>query len=271
LNVPTVVLYKSYETVSSGSKFSANLNLLHSKGLSSLYRRHVFYDLQPFSCTFEKCASTLFSNRHTWFDHELKVHRKQWNCISCQHSPFDSADKFEKHLSRRHANVLTKDQIPFIINACETPLDRFRASSCPLCSDWKLFFSTPGHSPSDLFATVEQFRKHLGRHLEQLALFALPIAVGGDQNDELGSNDVIVEHSDVSSSSDSDNTFHEETVVERMWQPLFDSKKRPTVRLGQFLRGIALFLVNCNLILHCDAVAYCHNRSKSSILKKVWS
>ena len=40
-------------------------------------------------------------------------------------------------------------------------------------------------------------------------------------------------------------TGEEETVVEKMWQPLFDSEGQPTVRLGQFLRGLALHLVSC--------------------------
>jgi hypothetical protein len=38
-------------------------------------------------------------------------------------------------------------------------------------------------------------------------------------------------------------TNEEETVVEKMWQPLFDLEGKPTLRLGQFLRGLALHLV----------------------------
>jgi len=46
-------------------------------------------------------------------------------------------------------------------------------------------------------------------------------------------------------------TDEEETVVEKMWQPLFTDDK-PTPRLGQFLRGLALHLVSyfsCTSIL----------------------
>jgi hypothetical protein len=39
-------------------------------------------------------------------------------------------------------------------------------------------------------------------------------------------------------------TGEEETVIEKMWQPLFDSEGQPTARLGQFLRGLALHLVS---------------------------
>jgi hypothetical protein len=38
-------------------------------------------------------------------------------------------------------------------------------------------------------------------------------------------------------------TSEDETVVEKMWQPLFDTNGEPTPRLGQFLRGLALHLV----------------------------
>jgi hypothetical protein len=39
-------------------------------------------------------------------------------------------------------------------------------------------------------------------------------------------------------------TSDEETVVEKMWQPLFDSNSNPTIRLNKFLRGIALHIVS---------------------------
>jgi hypothetical protein len=38
-------------------------------------------------------------------------------------------------------------------------------------------------------------------------------------------------------------TDEEETVLEKMWQPLFDDGAMPTARLGQLLRGIALHLI----------------------------
>ncbi|KAF2666805.1 hypothetical protein BT63DRAFT_441862 [Microthyrium microscopicum] len=38
-------------------------------------------------------------------------------------------------------------------------------------------------------------------------------------------------------------TNDDETVVEKMWQPLFDAECMPTARMNQFLRGVALYLV----------------------------
>lgn len=39
-------------------------------------------------------------------------------------------------------------------------------------------------------------------------------------------------------------TNDEETVIEKMWQPLFEANGKPTSRANQFLKGIALQLVN---------------------------
>ncbi|KAK5139610.1 hypothetical protein LTR04_003451 [Oleoguttula sp. CCFEE 6159] len=38
-------------------------------------------------------------------------------------------------------------------------------------------------------------------------------------------------------------TADEETIVEKMWQPLFDAQGQPTIRLGQFLRGLAVHII----------------------------
>ena len=39
------------------------------------------------------------------------------------------------------------------------------------------------------------------------------------------------------------STGKEETTLEKIWGPLFDEDSRPTVRLGQFLRGLAVHIV----------------------------
>lgn len=55
------------------------------------------------------------------------------------------------------------------------------------------------------------------------------------------------------------HTDDEETVVEKMWQPLFDARGEPTARLGQFLRGLALDLVSCILIFFAVYAFYVNN------------
>ena len=41
------------------------------------------------------------------------------------------------------------------------------------------------------------------------------------------------------------STDKEETTLERIWGQLFDEESRPTVRLGQFLQGLAIHIVCC--------------------------
>ena len=43
------------------------------------------------------------------------------------------------------------------------------------------------------------------------------------------------------------STGKEETTLERIWGQLFDEESRPTARLGQFLRGLAVHIVSCSL------------------------
>lgn len=42
------------------------------------------------------------------------------------------------------------------------------------------------------------------------------------------------------------STDQEETTLEKIWGPLFDEESRPTARLGQLLRGLAVHLVRCS-------------------------
>lgn len=43
------------------------------------------------------------------------------------------------------------------------------------------------------------------------------------------------------------STARDETTMERIWGQLFDKDGKPTPRLGQFLRGVAVHLVIVNL------------------------
>jgi hypothetical protein len=93
-----------------------------------------------------------------------------------------------------------------------------------MCDDWKLH-SAPGNAPgATIYATVAQFRRHLGKHLEQLALFSLPKA-GDDSGQDADSNDAIADESlssvsitdsDDSSGSEEDDDEDIEEVVARV-------------------------------------------------------
>ncbi|KAJ0120191.1 ankyrin repeat protein [Diaporthe amygdali] len=109
------------------------------------WKKHVFSDLQPYVCTFENCSVTPFSTRNEWFRHELDSHH--------------------------HKDAVTNNQIDLILGACETPMTKFDASACPLCSEWE--------PPLDEKVNTREFRRHLSRHLQQISLDALPLYIEG--------------------------------------------------------------------------------------------
>jgi hypothetical protein len=141
--------------------------------LSPNIRTHVMRDLQPYVCTFKDCSLRLFSSRHEWFEHELVMHRKLWRCNKCQ-DECRSSDDFREHLNRNHPGSFSTDnQLKTLMIHCEHSVLNVSPSDCPLCDEWE--FSLRGlNAGVENLVTIDHFKKHLGKHLERLALFALP-------------------------------------------------------------------------------------------------
>lgn len=145
---------------------------------SHSWQRHVFNDLSPYVCTFEDCALKQFESRHKWFDHEMQSHRKEWHCQVCQYS-CHSVDDMEIHMRANHYGSFLEPQLPALLELCERQVDKIPANACPLCDTWATLLRArmsmiEEDLSQNLFVTPKQFRSHLGRHMEQLALFALP-------------------------------------------------------------------------------------------------
>ncbi|CAG7566372.1 unnamed protein product [Fusarium equiseti] len=83
---------------------------------------------------------------------------------------FGSAEDLKKHLNNTHAGIVTEAQMPLILETCERPIKSFGSNSCPLCTDWE---------PPSMKENAKSFSRHLARHLQQLALEALPLAIDG--------------------------------------------------------------------------------------------
>lgn len=127
-------------------------------------------------CTFEQCDVKLFPDRHTWFQHELECHRLEWSCHLCSHQSFTSESNLKSHVHIQHADFSTSSQLSALLQVSKQPMDRIPAAACVFC-DWETTLRNSNTSnPADetLVVTVEQFRRHLGSHMEALALFALP-------------------------------------------------------------------------------------------------
>ncbi|RDL40556.1 uncharacterized protein BP5553_00535 [Venustampulla echinocandica] len=157
------------------------------------WKKHVFRDLQPYVCTFETCAkaSRMFDSRRDWFDHELINHRKEWFCTAdCQQS-FKVQGEFEDHMQDVH-QISSPNQLSALVDMCQRPVDEDAEEQCPLCME--------------TLGSMKQLCRHLARHLEELALFALPRSKDDEGVQEFDSDEPQV--SDISRQlSDNSVTF----------------------------------------------------------------
>ncbi|RDL39878.1 uncharacterized protein BP5553_04218 [Venustampulla echinocandica] len=154
------------------------------------WKKHVFWDLKPYVCTFQECATRMFRSRNEWFTHELQCHRREWVCQFCQHDAFPTAEMFSKHVVSKHPAILAGSKIEAVILQSEEPIARIPVNACPLCNEWETHLCDSKQDSKRLllndgeivepYGTPKQFRRHLGRHMEQLALFALPVK-GSDE------------------------------------------------------------------------------------------
>ncbi|KFY60055.1 hypothetical protein V496_05455 [Pseudogymnoascus sp. VKM F-4515 (FW-2607)] len=158
------------------------------------WKKHIFRDLKPYVCTFAGCSLRMFRSRNEWFAHELQYHRREWVCQHCQHAAFPSAYGFSIHLEVTHPKVLENSQLKALLLQSEEPVDKIRPNACPLCDGWESDLNHLNQDAKRLhlnggkvvepYGTLKQFRRHLGRHMEQLALFALPIKESDDLEDD---------------------------------------------------------------------------------------
>ncbi|KAI1122046.1 hypothetical protein F5Y10DRAFT_83158 [Nemania abortiva] len=132
---------------------------------------HVLSDLTPYVCTFEKCSMDMYATRHEWFDHEMENHRKIWRCIQCPGKLHTSQAQMKEHIVTKHPGDFTLGQLPFLLETCGEHPDRFGENSCSLCDSW-------GGEPEGDYRAVS-FRRHLGLHLQELALSSLPPYIEG--------------------------------------------------------------------------------------------
>ena len=119
----------------------------------------------------------MFDSRRAWMTHELQHHRRQWVCQECN-DVFGSRNLFCGH-SATHFGPLQDSELLELVAQAEKPADKILATACSLC-DWETgLWEVYNIPPNDvkigeLYVPVRTFRRHLGRHMEQLALFALP-------------------------------------------------------------------------------------------------
>lgn len=131
----------------------------------STIRKHILSDLRAYVCTFESCDLRMFEGQHEWWEHELQFHRKQWKCQLCPEASAQMRSDLETHVSNTHLDIII--DIDFFIQGCLMPRMQ---RNCPLCVD----LEARQHNNLSASIALRRYREHLGRHMEQLAMAALP-------------------------------------------------------------------------------------------------
>ncbi|KAK2605572.1 hypothetical protein N8I77_008401 [Diaporthe amygdali] len=139
------------------------------------WRKHVLSDLEPYVCTFPGCGLDTFQSQHAWFDHEILVHRGTWRCSQCGEIA-GTAEVLENHIKKTHADQISPPQIPAVIEQSRRPIKFIQPAECPFCEgEWAAAAPNPEVAGSvELVVTLDDFRRHLGHHLQRIALFSLP-------------------------------------------------------------------------------------------------
>ena len=143
-------------------------------------RMHVFADLKPYICTFSDCKVELaqFSSRAAWAEHEFSRHRItcSWRCAECS-IEFPTRMLYSEHLHEIHQRSYSKVGLQMAADMAfgrqENPAEK---EECPLCR------LVPGCSK-------RAFIKHVARHMEQIALMALPADSEESETDDADSAD----------------------------------------------------------------------------------
>ncbi|KAF2128932.1 hypothetical protein P153DRAFT_252351, partial [Dothidotthia symphoricarpi CBS 119687] len=152
------------------------------------WRKHVFSDLRSYVCTFPDCDAPYFGDINKWFQHEMTFHRVVYKCFLCLNRVFYRKEEYLSHLRRKHTDVLDNNEQQLGIDLARKPLAQILANDCPCCSDWadslrERTTHTRESVPNDILAVVPTvFKRHLANHLEQLALFAVPIGAATDDD-----------------------------------------------------------------------------------------
>jgi hypothetical protein len=145
------------------------------------FRIHVFADLQPYICTWTDCKDelTTFPTRQLWGNHEFGKHRMKttWRCYECS-ADLANPEDLNTHLRNQHQTPFSDSQLAMVASTAKISLPMsVKDMKCPLC------LSHAGDTRRD-------FEKHVGKHMEEIALTSLP-------QDAADDFDVVPEDSDV--------------------------------------------------------------------------
>lgn len=110
-----------------------------------------------------------YESRHEWFRHETQMHRKWWQCVDGCDKPFQSSSSLREHIAHEHPSLAIGDRVGQLVRSCERHRSMTAKATCVLCLAE--------------VSSLTMLRRHVGKHLEELSLFAVPAHVSEDQED----------------------------------------------------------------------------------------
>ncbi|KAH8660462.1 hypothetical protein BX600DRAFT_514067 [Xylariales sp. PMI_506] len=140
------------------------------------WTKHVHADVQPFTCTWERCRDPkMFKRKVDWLRHENEAHRhvEWWTCDvgDCRHTIYRQ-DNFMRHLVRDHRfpepytnrKSTRRNSITAMtwerVDRCHTDsVDQPQSEPCRFCGK--------------VFPTWKKLTDHLTTHMEQISLLVL--------------------------------------------------------------------------------------------------
>jgi hypothetical protein len=133
------------------------------------WEKHVFADLKTYVCLEEHCSSQMFESSHAWLRHQLSHHLKEWRCRACNvDQTLDTLQSLKEHYYTQHRLVHEDDDFLQLAEASEVLPKTVSVVRCKFCK-WPEFLPKGVDRVS-----TSRFRKHLGSHLEQIALGMVP-------------------------------------------------------------------------------------------------
>ena len=116
-------------------------------------------DLRPYICTYEPCkdGDQQYDSFKQWYNHETDHHRVVRRCADHAEKTFQSLQSWREHIGTYHLET---------------------SSSPPLQTDEQNLGSTDGERACPICTEESVTSEHVGIHLQQLALFALPRSTG---------------------------------------------------------------------------------------------
>jgi hypothetical protein len=133
------------------------------------WERHVFADLKSYVCLEESCSSQMFESSHAWLRHQLSHHLKEWRCRACNvDQTLNTLQSLKEHYYTQHRLVHTDRDFLQLAQASEVTPKTVSVDRCKFCK-WSEFLPKGVDRVS-----TSRFRKHIGSHLEQIALGMVP-------------------------------------------------------------------------------------------------